>query len=112
MIVEVSFGSTYRIPLKQAGINGAKKERLREFITNKFTNSLVSADNNNGTARISVPQENDEFVERSIKSMGFKVFQKFDLQNINKFNMDAEIKKLLDARSYSQKGKQISTKRK
>lgn len=110
--MEVSFGSTYRIQLKQAGINGAKKEKLRNFVTEKFSNALVSADNNNGTARISVPAEMDEFVEKSIKTMGFKIFQKFDIHNISKFEIDSQIKKLLDARSYSQKGKQIQAKRK
>lgn len=110
--MEVSFGSTYRIQLKQAGINGAKKERLREFIAKNFSNSLVSADNNNGTARISVPVEMDEFVEKNIKTMGFKIFQKFDLHNISKFEIDSQVKKLLDARNYTQKGKQIQAKRK
>ncbi len=107
--MEVNFGSTYRIPISQPGAKMGKKVRLREF-ANKFDNKIVSACND-GHARISAPAEKDEFIEKTLKELGYKQYQKFDLHNLNADKIDEAIKNLLNSRNFSQKGKNPPKKR-
>ena len=39
-MTDITFGSTYRIPISQAGINSAKKARLKELIES-YPNGLI-----------------------------------------------------------------------
>lgn len=102
---QISFGSTFRIPITQAGTNNAKKEKLRA-LTESYENGLIGK-SKTGYARVSVPDcKDDEFVSK-LKGIGYKVFQKFEGENISKENLDYFIKEKLDARDYNQKGKKM-----
>lgn len=102
---QISFGSTYRIPVTQPGVNNAKKEKLRIFVES-YENGIVGK-SKTGYARVSVPDSMDEKFVSKLKSIGYKVFQKFEGNNISKENLDAYIKERLDSRNYIQKGKNI-----
>lgn len=102
---QISFGSTFRIPVTQAGVNNAKKEKLR-VLTESYENGLIGK-SKTGYARVSIPDcKDDEFVSK-LKGIGYKVFQKFEGENISKEKLDYFIKQKLDARDYNQKGKKM-----
>lgn len=101
---DINFGSTYRISITQAGVNSAKKAKLKELIES-YPNGLIGK-SKTGHARISVPDSEDAKFVGKLKALGYKVFQKFEGDNISKENLDAFIKEKLDARDFSQKGKQ------
>lgn len=103
---DISFGSAYRIPITQAGVNGAKKAKLRTLIES-YPNGLIGK-SKTGYARVSVPDSEDANFIGKLKAIGYKVFQKFDGDNISKENLDAFIKEKLDAKDFAQKGKQAS----
>lgn len=97
-ISEVSFGSTYRIPITQPGINKPKKAALRKFIK-QFQNYLIPS-SDTGYIRLSVRKRLDERVEAGLKSMGFSSYQKFDRHNIHKKNIDQFIKDAINAGTF------------
>jgi len=99
----VSFGSTYRIPVTQAGVNSAKKEKLRDLILS-YPNGLIGK-SKTGHARISVPDSEDANFIAKLKKIGYKVFQKFEGNNIPKEDLDEYIKLRLDTMDYAQRGK-------
>mgnify|MGYP001042297234 CR=1 FL=1 len=101
---DISFGSTYRISITQAGVNSAKKAKLKELIES-YPNGLIGK-SKTGHARVSVPDSEDAKFVGKLKALGFKVFQKFEGENISKENLDTFIKEKLDSRDFSQKGKQ------
>lgn len=101
---EISFGSTYRIPITQQGVNKAKKLRLKALI-GSYPNGLVG-NGNMGYARISIPNENDNAFMRKLKGIGYRVYQKFEAENISKEHLDEYIKTCLVKGDYSQVGKQ------
>lgn len=102
---DISFGSVYRIPITQAGVNSAKKTKLRNLIES-YPNGLIGK-SKTGQARISVPDSEDANFVGKLKAIGYKVFQKFEGDNISKENLDSFIKEKLDTRDFSQKGKQF-----
>lgn len=102
-MTEINFGSTYRIPITQSGVNKAKKAKLKELIES-YPNGLIGK-SKTGQARISVPDSEDENFIRKLKAIGYKVFQKFEGDNIPKADLDIHIKTRLDIREFDQKGK-------
>ena len=86
----INFTSTYRIPITQAGVNPAKKDKLRELVE-PYPNKLVSK-NNSGTVRVSIPDKEDEKFTRQLKSIGYKDFQIFEGENIRSGKLDDYIK--------------------
>ena len=107
--MKISFGSTYRIEITQPGVNKSKKARLRDLI--KSNGGLIGS-SNTGAARISISNEDDDMFEKSLKSIGYKQYQKFEAENLDKNETDAYIKSKLDSRDYIQVGKQKNTNRK
>ena len=101
--MEISFTSTYRIPITQAGVNNAKKIKLRELIES-YPNGLIGK-SKQGYARVSMPDSEDENFIRKLKGIGYKIYQKFDGENIDADGLDIFIKQKLDARDFKQKGK-------
>ena len=99
----ISFSSTYRIPITQAGVNNAKKEKLRALVESYPNGSIGKS--KTGYARVSVPQEMDNQFESKLKGIGYRVFQKFDVHDMSKEDFDIFIKEKLDTRDYQQKGK-------
>ena len=102
-MTEINFTSTYRIPITQAGINSAKKTRLKELIES-YPNGLIGK-SKTGNARISIPDSEDATFIGKLKKIGYKVYQKFEGENITKDKIDVFIKERLDSRNYHQKGK-------
>lgn len=103
-MTEINFGSTYRIPITQAGVNSAKKAKLKELIQS-YPNGLIG-NSKVGNARVSMPDKEDQNFIRKLKGIGYKVFQKFEGEDISKENLDAFIKEKLDTRDFALKGKQ------
>lgn len=102
-MTEINFGSTYRIPITQAGVNKAKKAKLKELIES-YPNGLIGK-SKTGQARISVPDSEDNNFIAKLKAIGYKVYQKFEGDNISKADLDIYIKTRLDLREFDQKGK-------
>lgn len=102
-MTDINFTSTYRIPITQAGVNSAKKGRLKELIQS-YPNGLIG-NSKTGHARISVPDSEDASFIGKLKKIGYKVYQKFEGENIPKDEIDVFIKERLDSRNYHQKGK-------
>jgi hypothetical protein len=106
-MTQVSFTSTYRIPLVEQNITPAKREALKRMASG-YQNVLYP-NGNNGYVRVSIRKRLDSGFEQELKQIGFKVFQKFDRHNIPKTDgrMDEYIKEQLDTRNYQQFGKQM-----
>lgn len=104
-MTEINFTSTYRIPITQAGVNSAKKAKLKELIQS-YPNGLIG-NSKVGNARVSVADSEDATFVQKLKAIGYKVFQKFEGENIPKEEMDVYIKERLDNRDYSQIGKKM-----
>ena len=103
MIDNISFGSTFRIPVSQPGINAAKKAKLRTLIES-YPNGLIGK-NKTGNARVSMPNSEDATFIQKLKTIGYKVFQKFEAEDVPKRDIDKYIKRALDNRDYHQLGK-------
>ena len=106
-IMNVSFSSTYRVPITQPGVNNAKKDKLRT-LTQQYGGLISSS--KTGAARVSLPNELDDKFEKDLKGIGYKQYQKFDAENLQKEKIDEYIKKALSKFDYSQKGKQKAGK--
>ncbi len=102
-MTEISFTSTYRIPISQAGVNAAKKAKLKELIES-YPNGLIGR-SKLGHARISVPDKEDASFVAKLKKIGYKVYQVFDGDNLPKGKIDAFIRDNLSASTFKQKGK-------
>lgn len=102
-MTDINFTSTYRIPISQAGINSAKKARLKELIES-YPNGLIG-NSKVGNARISIADSQDASFIAKLKKIGYKVYQKFEGENIPKEELDVFIKEKLDTRNFNQKGK-------
>lgn len=102
-MTDINFGSTYRIPITQAGVNKAKKAKLKELIES-YPNGLIGK-SKTGQARISIPDSEDNNFIAKLKAIGYKIYQKFEGNNIPKENIDTHIKTRLDIREFTQKGK-------
>lgn len=107
--MKISFGSTYRIPITEAGINPTKKLRLREFISS-FERSLVPS-SNAGYCRVSILQKDDAKFEQKLRQIGYKVWQKFDAHDLSKYKIDEFIQTALIERNYKSVGKNYPKKR-
>lgn len=108
---EITFGSTYRIPLTQIGAGKAKKDKLKT-IASKYQNVLFP-NGNTGYVRVSIRKRLDSRFEQEIKKFGIKVYQKFDKHNVPKTGfeysgvpkLDLYIKDALENGNYKQFGK-------
>lgn len=101
---DVSFGSVYRIPVTQSGVNTVKKVKLKDLIES-YPNGFIGK-SKTGFARVSIPDKDDAGFIRKLRAIGYKIYQKFDGDNISRDILDSYIKEKLDAREFTQKGKQ------
>lgn len=101
--MNISFGSTYRVPITQPGVNNAKKEKLRQLA--QEYDGLISS-SKTGALRVSLPNELDGKFEQELKNIGYKQYQKFDGENIPADKIDKYIRISLGELEYEQKGKQ------
>ena len=100
---EINFGSTYRIPITQQGINKSKKIQLKSLIG--AYGGLVGT-GNTGFARVSMTNNKDESFLRKLRKIGYRIFQEFKGENLPNKDIDEYIKTCLDNRDYKQYGKQ------
>ena len=107
-MTEVNFGSTYRIPITQAGVNNSKKLRLRSLISS-YPNSLIGK-SKTSYARLSIPNEQDNAFIRKLREIGYRIYQVFEGENISKEKLDDYIKNSLKSNEYNQVGKQKTNK--
>lgn len=109
-MTEVSFTSTYRIPLVEQGISRNQREALKK-LADMYENAMYPK-GNNGFVRISISEGADERFVQKLKQLGFKVYQKFSRHDVPVENgeMDRYIKSELDTRNYRQYGKQMKAK--
>lgn len=103
---EVSFGSTYKIPLVEQNISRAKRQALKDMAS-KYQNVLYPK-GEQGNVRVSIRKRLDEGFEQKLRRIGFKVFQKFERHNVPKTDgqMDEYIKEEAKRGNYRQFGKQ------
>lgn len=103
---DVSFTSTYRIPLVAQNVSPAKRDALKAMAS-KYQNVLYP-NGNQGNVRVSIRKRLDEGFEQKLRQIGFKVFQKFEKHNVPKTQgkMDNYIKDALKNNEYRQYGKQ------
>lgn len=104
--MEISFTSTYRIPLTEQNVTVAKRTSLKK-LASKYQNYRYP-NGSDGYVRVSIRKRLDAKFEEKLKSIGISVYQKFNRHNVPKTNgkMDIYIKSELDAGNYKQYGKQ------
>lgn len=105
-MTQISFTSTYRIPLVEQNVSVAKRQALKNMAS-KYQNVMYPS-GNQGCVRVSIRKRLDETFEQKLRQIGFKVFQKFEKHNIPKTQgkMDNYIKEELKSGNYRQFGKQ------
>lgn len=110
--MDISFGSTYRIPISQPGIGKGQKDNrvLHKFVLT-FPNGLAP-NGKAGWCRVSVPEEQDAIIESGLKKIGYKIWQKFNLHNLNKSKIDEVLKPLIKSVDYKMHGKNPPAKEK
>jgi len=103
---QISFTSTYRIPLVEQGVSVAKRENLKKMAS-RYQN-VMYPNGNQGNVRVSIRKRLDENFEQKLRQLGFKVYQKFEKHNVPKTKgaMDEYIKAELKNGNYKQYGKQ------
>ena len=104
----LSFTSTYRIPLVAQNISTAKRDALKKMAS--MYQNVLYPNGNQGSVRVSIRKRLDEGFEQKLRQIGFKVFQKFERHNVPKTNdkMDSYIRRELKKGEYKQFGKQKS----
>ena len=103
-MTQISFTSTYRIPLIERKVSVAKRQALKD-LASKYENNLYP-NGNKGCVRVSIPEEQDMKFEQKLRQIGFKVFYKFDQHDVSYDKMDSYIKQALKYNEYKQYGKQ------
>ena len=103
-MTQISFTSTYRIPLIERKISVAKRQALKD-LASQYENHLYP-NGNKGCVRVSIPENQDARFEQKLRQIGFKVFQKFEEHEIPEERMDAYIKQAIKYDEYRQFGKQ------
>ncbi len=105
-MTNISFSSTYRIPLVEQHVTQSKREALKTMAS-KYQN-VMYPNGNQGYVRVSIRKRLDDGFEKKLKQLGFKIYQKFDRHNIPKTDgkMDEYIKEALKTGDYRQFGKQ------
>lgn len=103
---DISFTSTYRIPLVEQNISRAKRQALKNMAS-KYQNVLYPS-GEQGNVRVSIRKRLDEGFEQKLRQLGFKVFQKFERHNVPKTDgrMDYYILEEASKGNYKQFGKQ------
>ena len=102
----ISFTSIYRIP----DLKGDKRQKVINIAKEKYEPYVVTAGNQQGPIRVSIPDENDFNFEQDLRRNGIKKYQKFS-QNFDRLNdLDVYIKECLDSRNYEPHGEQMRGK--
>lgn len=93
---EISFRSTFKIPISQWGINNTKKLRLKSLV-NSY-NGIVAKGKDN-YAVLSIPDTKDKGFLCKLTSLGYFQFEKITGEKIPKESLIEYITKKLSERS-------------
>lgn len=105
---QVSFGSSYKFAMTQAGVNRTKREILKPTLE-KYSdriNNFQIPNTGQGNGRISVAEAYDSLVEGILKRFNFKVYQKMALHDVPISTVDEAVRGFAKTGDYVQKGKQ------
>ena len=107
-MTEISFKSTYSIPLTEQNVTVAKRELLKKMAS-KYQNVMYPK-GNDGNVRVSIRKRLDNKFLQNLKGIGFRVFKVFERHNVPKTagKMDGYIRQELKSGNYKQYGKQKS----
>lgn len=108
MYNKINFGSTFRIPVSQPGVNSSKKLRLKQLVES-YPNGLIG-NSKTGYARVSVSNNEDNIFISKLKNIGYKRYQIFEGENIPAEEIDIFIKERLKQCDYTQAGCQKKRK--
>lgn len=105
-MTEISFKSTYSIPLVGQSVTVAKRAKLKKMAS-KYQN-VMYPNGSDGNVRVSIRKRLDNKFVADLKQIGFKVFKVFDRHNVPKTEgkMDAYIRQEIKSGNYKQYGKQ------
>ncbi len=81
MTTNISFGSTYRVPLNQLKINPAKKDALKA-LAEKWNG--ITPTYRKGNVKFSVPKRYDKQIEAELKLKGFLQYDKVEIHRVPK----------------------------
>lgn len=89
----VNFGSTYKIPLNQWGINNTKKLQLKS-IAGSY-NGIVTK-GKDSCAILSIPDKKDLNFIRKLRKLGFFEFKQFEGEKIPKMSLEEYVKNMVN----------------
>ena len=90
-MTNVNFGSTYKIPVSQWGINNTKKILLKNLIASH--NGIVTK-GKDSYAIVSIADKKDIGFIRKLSKIGYYQYKKFEGENIPKDKMEYYINSL------------------
>ncbi len=91
---EISFKSTYRIPVNQWGVNNSKKLQLKSLISS-YPSWLITKGKDK-IAFVSMPDKKDISFIRKLRKIGFLEFLQFEGENIPKDKLENHVKDFLN----------------
>ena len=106
--MEVTFKSTYQIPLSGPKLSKGKAKYLIDWVVPRYKNVLIT----NNYVKLSISEESDNAFEQKLRQIGFKVYQKFFEHDIPKNEIEKCIAKVFrEGKPYKQYGKQPKARR-
>ena len=88
-MTNINFGSTYKIPVTQWGINNTKKVQLKNLIS--AHNGLVTK-GKDSYALVSILDKKDLNFIRRLREIGYYSFEKYEGEKIPKDSLELHIK--------------------
>ena len=92
-MTDVSFKSTYKIPMTQWGVNNTKKILLKSMISS-YPNGIITK-GKDSCALISIPDKKDTTFLRKLRKLGFLEFKQMEGENIKKDSLVDYVKNTL-----------------
>ena len=106
--MEISFKSTYQIPLTGPKLSKGKAKQLIDWVVPRYENVLIT----NNYVKLSIAEESDNAFEQKLRQIGFKIYQKFSEHNLKKEEIEEYIASVFrEGKPYKQFGKQKKARR-
>ena len=86
---DISFKSTFKIPVNQWGVNNSKKIQLKSLVSSY--NGIVTKGKDQ-TALVSISDKKDFGFIRKLQKLGFCEFKQFEGENIKKASLEDYVK--------------------
>ena len=91
---DISFKSTFKIPVNQWGVNNSKKLQLKSLVSS-YPHWLI-ANGKDKQAYLSIPDSKDFSFIRKLKKIGYYEFDQFEGQAPKKTNLESYVKKFFN----------------